>query len=84
MADHNGGKAKPFLILGNHAQDGVFPDGVLSRGGLVEKYDLGIGHQGPCQGHPSAARPGDVEPTDRFPDQPQTVISRPRDARAVP
>ena len=52
MADQDRGKTEFSLILGNHAQDGVFPDRVLAGSGFVKEDDLRIGYQGPRQGHP--------------------------------
>ena len=41
-----------LLILGNHAQDGIPSNHILSRRRFVEKHNLGIRHQGSTQGHP--------------------------------
>ena len=60
MADQHGRKSQLVLVLGNHAQDGVAADGVLSGGGLVEQDDFRIGHQGPGQGHPFLHAPGQL------------------------
>ena len=52
MADQNRRKPEFPLVLGNHAQDGIFPDRVLAGSGFIEEDDSRIRDQSPCQGCP--------------------------------
>ena len=38
MADEDGGKSELFAVMGNHAQNNVFPDWVLAGRRLVKKH----------------------------------------------
>ena len=52
MADKNSGKAELFSVMGNQAQDDIFPDRVLTGRRLVKEHDRRVCHQCPGQGHP--------------------------------
>ena len=52
MADHDRGESELPLILGDHPQDRVFPDRILSGCGFIEQDDSRIGHQSPRQRDP--------------------------------
>ena len=52
MADDHSGETELFLVMGDHAEDGVFSDGVEAGGGFVKENDMGFSDQRPGQGHP--------------------------------
>ena len=58
MADQNRGEIQLSLVLGDHAQNGVFPNGILPGGRLVEQNDPRIRDQGARQRRPFLHAPG--------------------------
>ena len=52
MTHHDRRKIEFSLVLGNHAQNRVFPYGVLAGRGFVKQNDARIGDQRARQRHP--------------------------------
>ncbi|OPY15201.1 MAG: hypothetical protein A4E74_02239 [Syntrophus sp. PtaB.Bin075] len=51
MTHQNRCKSEFSLVLGNHAQNRVFPDGILTGSRFIEQDDLRIDDERPRQGH---------------------------------
>ena len=51
MTDENSGKSELFSVMGDHAQDDVFPDRVLAGRRLVKEHDGRVCYKCPGQGH---------------------------------
>ena len=50
MTDEDRSETELLPVMGNGAQNRIFPDGVLSGRRLIEENDLRICHESPCQG----------------------------------
>ena len=58
MADQDSREPELSLVLGDHAQNCIFSDRILSGCGFIKEDNLRIGYQSPCEGYSLLHAPG--------------------------